>query len=191
MRATSTTNDNKNYKSNKRISSSISSNEENKLSISSTTSKNSATSTSTLKANLIKEFITPETYVISNRSSTCLYYGFQGSPPVLGPTLILNGENDLSKIIIKKTKKNTTGKSVKTSVNTPTVGMGYGLGVSVENEIDDSFTEAESKREIGIEESIISEWDYPIDINNVCFPSEVSMSYAPEGMSLASVTIVG
>ena len=30
-----------------------------------------------------------------------------------------------------------------------------------------------------------------ISINNICFPSSVSSSYAPDGMSLASVTVVG
>lgn len=32
---------------------------------------------------------------------------------------------------------------------------------------------------------------YPVAINNVCFPNTVCPTYAPEGKSLASVTVVG
>ena len=73
------------------------------------------------------------------RKSTCLYFGFDGPPPISGPVLILNGENRLSQ---------------------------------------DAF-EAPS-----VDES-------RVNINNICFPSEVSASYAPPGKSLASVTLVG
>jgi len=66
------------------------------------------------------------------RKSTCLYYGFEGLPPIQEPLLILNGET-------------------------------YQRDFA-----PDSVT-----------------------INNVCFPSQVSKKYAPEGYSLASVTVVG
>jgi hypothetical protein len=65
-------------------------------------------------------------------SSICLYYGFDGPPPIEEPALILNGENRISSSIQS--------------------------------------------------ENII--------INNICFPSSVSSSYAPENKSLASVTVV-
>jgi phytoene dehydrogenase-like protein len=66
------------------------------------------------------------------RSSTCIYYGMSGPPPISEPVLVLNGENEIS----------------EESPSTTT-------------------------------------------INNLCFPSIVSDSYAPEGKSLASVTVVG
>jgi len=66
------------------------------------------------------------------RKSTCLYYGFDGPPPITEPLLILNGENAF-----------------------------------------DDFEPASTT------------------INNICFPSSVSSKYAPEGKSLASVTVVG
>ena len=34
-------------------------------------------------------------------------------------------------------------------------------------------------------------WESSTTINNICFPSQVSSSYAPDGYSLASITIVG
>ena len=86
---------------------------------------------------------------IRNRSSTCLYYGFPGQPPVLGPTLILNGDNDLSSLI-----KQQPSSSSSSDVNDKDI-------------------------------------EYPVTINNVCFPSQVSSVYAPPGQSLASVTIIG
>jgi hypothetical protein len=80
---------------------------------------------------------------IRSRSSTCLYYSFPGSPPIPGPTLILNGDNDLSRLVAR--------------------------------------TEGDGEEEL----------EYPVTVNNVCFPSQVSAAYAPAGMSLASVTVVG
>lgn len=68
------------------------------------------------------------------RSSTCLYYGFEGEPPIKDPMLILNGENSLSNN---------------------------------------------------------NNWESNVSINNICFPSQVSSTYAPIGCSLASVTVVG
>lgn len=76
--------------------------------------------------------------VPDRRSSICLYFGFQGQPPVHNPMLILNGENQLF----------------------------------------------DSPCAIG------SRCDAAPTINNICFPSQVSKTYAPEGMSLASITVV-
>eukprot|EP01036_Dinobryon_divergens_P031451 gene31451-40850_t len=70
------------------------------------------------------------------RSSVCVYFGFEGLPPVESPILILNGESKLS------------------------------------------FASTEGGPPAAT-------------INNICFPSQVSREYAPEGKSLASVTIVG
>ena len=69
------------------------------------------------------------------RRSICLYFGFDGPPPVKDPMLILNGESQLS-------------------------------------------AERSAKGGIG-----------PV-VNNICFPSQVSKAYAPEGKSLVSVTVV-
>ena len=73
------------------------------------------------------------------RKSTCLYFGIDGSPPISGPVLILNGGNKLPV------------------------------------EAFDTSVDDESR----------------VRVNNVCFPSEVSASYAPPGKSLMSVTLVG
>lgn len=72
------------------------------------------------------------------RSSICLYFGFNGPPPVTDPVLILNGDDA--------------------------------------NLSPDASTTQQSNK---------------ICVNNVCFPSVVSVDYAPAGKSLASVTIVG
>lgn len=69
------------------------------------------------------------------RKSICLYFGFDGPPPVTDPMLILNGESRLS----------------------PSMSAKGGCG--------------------------------PV-VNNICFPSQVSSAYAPEGKSLISVTVV-
>jgi len=73
-----------------------------------------------------------DTSIPASRGSVCLYYGFDGPPPVESPTLVLNGDPDPSEV---------GAASVR--------------------------------------------------VNNICFPSQVSSSYAPQGKSLASVTLVG
>lgn len=83
-----------------------------------------------VSANIAEDYEIPEA-----RKSICLYFGFDGPPPVLDPMLILNGESRL-----------TTGASAKGGVG-------------------------------------------PV-VNNICFPSQVSRAYAPDGKSLASVTVV-
>jgi phytoene dehydrogenase-like protein len=75
------------------------------------------------------EFLREESFLVDQLSVGCLYYSFQGEPPVKDPILILNGD----------------GKD-RGSLSNP--------------------------------------------INNVCFPSAVTIGYAPEGSGLCSVAIL-
>eukprot|EP00596_Hydrurales_sp_CCMP1899_P007189 CAMPEP_0119039900 /NCGR_PEP_ID=MMETSP1177-20130426/9650_1 /TAXON_ID=2985 /ORGANISM="Ochromonas sp, Strain CCMP1899" /LENGTH=374 /DNA_ID=CAMNT_0007004385 /DNA_START=450 /DNA_END=1571 /DNA_ORIENTATION=+ len=74
------------------------------------------------------------------RGSVCLYFGFDGLPPILQPCLILNGDKE---------------------------------------------------SDLNADDKVNGEDWISTTVNNVCFPSQVSKAYAPEGKSLASVTIVG
>ncbi len=79
--------------------------------------------------------VQPRLSLPEGRGSLCLYFGFEGPPPIKDPILVLNGESQL--------------------YQGGTAGAKGG----------------------------------PV-INNICFPSQVSAAYAPEGRSLASVTVV-
>jgi len=67
---------------------------------------------SPLSSHLKAPFQIPE-----KRGSVCLYFGFDGPPPVLEPCLILNGENDLLLPVESSSTSTSTSTSKKIKVN--------------------------------------------------------------------------
>ncbi len=114
---------------------------------------------------------------LGGRASTCLYYSFEGKPPIREPLLILNGE----------------GPGLAGSSSNP-AGVGSGgsnkkPGVKVKVTGKKPPTAPKPKPAASPPTQAAVRPTSPV--NNVVFLSSIAPSYAPAGQTLVSVTVVG
>jgi hypothetical protein len=135
---------------------------------------------------------------VEGRGSTCLYYALKGPPPLTDPLLVLNGEGT------------TDDKPVNNIVSAVDIWAWHVRGGDVMDSVRDVCGQSQSGKasrfssfcKLGIRVFALPDlhhWrDYPESTQcSEPFPccqvflDRIAPSYAPEGQSLASVTVVG